>query len=238
MPPPHQSKPNAPTHMYYEIQSKNLPRKQNIGVCDRNRDVCDSRFISIFSPFTFWSSLLHLHICFVLFLKKGKSTQAGRQIHHHHPGSLLITLYTPWAQMPPVKMQENAKGLITQTQRTDIMFHSGASSSVSKASHMGKGGGVCLHIRMVRGPLVPTSASCSVLMSEPEPVVKIQNIKNMTCLDAHKHPAVLPNNNQCPSHVVTFFRSEKYQSSEQENQLSTSDDDSPLLLLERFVFGT
>lgn len=114
MPPtPTPTKPNAPSHMYYEIQSKKLPRKQNISVRNRNRDVCDSRFISIFSPFTFWSGLLYLHIRFFLFLKIPFFFFSSR--------SLLITLYTPWAQMPPVKMQENAKRLKTQTQWTNII---------------------------------------------------------------------------------------------------------------------
>lgn len=121
--------------MYYEIQPKKLPRKQNISVRNRNRDVCDSCFISIFSPFTFWLSLLRLHTCFFLFLKIPF-------FFFSPPRCLLITLYTPWAQMTPVKMHENAKWLITQTQRTNIMFHSGSSSSVSKASHAWGVGGV------------------------------------------------------------------------------------------------
>lgn len=78
--------------------------------------------------------------------------------------SVLITLYTP----------ENAKGLITQTQRTNIMFHSGSSNSVRKASHAR--GGRYLHILMASPH--PHFSSCSVLMSEPESVGKVQNIKN------------------------------------------------------------
>lgn len=123
---PPQTKPNAPSHMYYEIQSKN---------CQGNRT---SAYATGTEMFVIHASLAYLALspsdqAFCVstyafsFLSKSPFSFFPPALFSSHS-------YTPWARVPRVKMQENANRLITQTQWTNIMFHSGSSSSVSKAS--------------------------------------------------------------------------------------------------------